>query len=234
MAFLLPNPYAAWRREVRTPGGSAGRRRRRWQRRTMSSTRISCSPTRVCIFLGGCSCGWVRWVGRRWRWRWRRMVWRRTCAGGVCCRATVCSTRRRSLWADSIYNESFPTSPLILNPFNEDVGRPEGAAADADVGVQQLGESARAGPRAAELVRQRAAPDLAGPGRADPDPLVYAIKVAGRHAFVHHLAGAADRLERSSRRCRSTRPARQYAGGNVADLAGEHDLRVQRHCSRAR
>ena len=32
-------------------------------------------------------------------------------------------------WADSLYDEVFPTSPLILNPFSDELTVPAGAAA---------------------------------------------------------------------------------------------------------
>ena len=70
--------------------------------------------------------------------------------------------------ADVIYLEAFPTSPLILSPFRDPLPDPEGAGAGSEEHLLVVGEPARAGHRAAELDRQRGAPEVVERASATP------------------------------------------------------------------
>ena len=99
-------------------------------------------------------------------------------------------------WADSIYNESFPTSPLILDPFNDELVRPK--AMRPTPMSEYSGWANPPGPGLGQqnsLGNQR---HQIWPGQIGyPDPLVYVIKVQ-----------VVDALRSPSRRCcRSTRSA---------------------------
>ena len=48
-------------------------------------------------------------------------------------------------WADSLYIEAFPTSPLILNPFNDELLVPKAMRPTSYDEYCQLGEPARPG-----------------------------------------------------------------------------------------
>ena len=96
--------------------------------------------------------------------------------------ATCCSTRR-----------SFPTSPLILNPFNDPLNVPEGPRARSRARVQPLGGPAGAGARSAELAAERAPPDLAEQGRV-PRPA----------HLQHRRSWSTPTRSRPRRCCRST------------------------------
>ncbi len=112
----------------------------------------------------------------------------------------------------------------------------EGARAGAAVRVQELGEAARTGSRAAELVGQPAAPAVAGPHAGDPDaellpgPDRLQDRPADPDARLHHLAGAADRRDRPAHGL--VRRGGKPRGRRQPVAAAEHDLRVQRHLPR--
>ncbi len=116
-----------------------------------------------------------------------------------------------------LYNEAFPTSPLILEPFNDELVVPQGARAGR-MGVRGLGRSRRDPGRAS---RTRSATSSTRSGRRRiglPGPDRLRDQRAGRRRTVHHVAGAADQPRSASRRCRSTPPARPTPRARVATL----------------
>ena len=97
--------------------------------------------------------------------------------------------------ADLVYIEAFPTSPLILAPFNDQLPIPKALAAGAPTSDTAAGRS-RPGPGVGQQnslgnERHQIWPSQIG----YPDPIVYKIDVLLAAALLHHLAGAADRHE---------------------------------------
>ena len=111
------------------------------------------------------------------------------------------------------------------------VADPAGAGTGAQERVYVVGEPTGSGARPAELAGQPAAPALAEPGRVSGPDRVQ-DRPAHHYACVHHLAGAADRLHgstdgvvRGDQRGQRGHPS----CGPAADVACQHDLRLQRH-----
>ena len=120
----------------------------------------------------------------------------------------------------SLYIEAFPTSPLILKPFNDPLTIPtaHGAGDPDDVGLDRRAcptrrsrtawrSSDHEATRASTATTLGCAPAVAGRGRHRPavrrglstTPLVYQIKLAGRRPHVHLVDGAADQQLRQER-----------------------------------
>ena len=102
-------------------------------------------------------------------------------------------------WADSLYDEEFPTSPLILNPFSVELPIPQALRPEPygdwtywnnvpGPGTAGRTRTATTGPA---VVRRLA-------GRRRDDSVGVPDRVEGGGALVHHLAGVADQFERSA------------------------------------
>ena len=98
--------------------------------------------------------------------------------------------------ATVLYLELFPTSPLILSPFNDPLPIPK-ALAPVPKSVYSLPGRSPPGPGRGQQNSLGNQQHQIWPSKiGSPDPLVYKIDVQGQHPRVHHLAGAADRRER--------------------------------------
>ena len=92
-------------------------------------------------------------------------------------------------WADKVYVEAFPTSPLIVTPFNDPLPIPKALAAGGpeDVGGPAAGRCPP-GTGAASRTRCRQHARSTRSGRAQigyPDPIVYKINVEiNTHSFT--------------------------------------------------
>ena len=129
--------------------------------------------------------------------------------------------------ADQLYIEAFPTSPLILAPFTDELFIP---TALRPVQPSDLSPGPRPGVGPTELAGERDAPDLAEPDRLpgsrsstrstmwsrptpSPPRRCMPIDQKGRPTFSFDASG-------------------QKVPAGRADVAAEHDLRLQRHLSR--
>ena len=130
------------------------------------------------------------------------------------------------------YKEKFPTSPLILNPFNDPLPIPKALAPVPVTEFSNWPLPPGPGDGQQNSLRnerhQKWSSDV-----GSPDPIVYKIDLHGPDPLVHHVPGAADQLARPAggllRRHRQAVRRRRHA-----EAAAQHDLRVQRRSSRAR
>ena len=137
-------------------------------------------------------------------------------------------------WADSLYKEVFPTSPLILNPFSDELPIPKAMLPEKYDDWSNWSNAPGPGEGQQNSIGNQKHQRWCNTDRVvgKDKPLVYKINVKVGDAFVHHVAGAADQLARPAdgvvrRRARRSRRAPRT-------LPPQHDLRVQRHSSRGR
>ena len=171
--------------------------------------------------------------GRRDARRRRRRADRPCVAPATRSRSTGCSRPRRSPSPTAqLYLEQFPTSPLILSPFTDELPIPK-ALAPTPVSEFSTwkGGAARTRRRPAELARQPAAPDVVRARSARPTR--WSTRSSCWCASTRSPPRRSCRSTRSaSRRPRSTPPASRSPPESQRDPAAEHHLRLQRDLPR--
>ena len=131
-------------------------------------------------------------------------------------------------WANVIYKEVYPTSPLIVTPVPGRAARAEGAGASADRRTTAAGGS-RPGPGYDQQNSMGNQGHQIWPSQVGyPDPIVYKIDVkVNTHSFTSSQVLPINSFGQPTVSFDST--GKTYAAGTMRSLAAEHDLRLQRH-----
>ncbi len=119
-------------------------------------------------------------------------------------------------WADSIYNESFPTSPLILDPFSDELVPPKALAPTPT--LEYSGWKSPPGPGVGQQNSLGNERHQIWPGQLGyQTPLVYAIKVqVSTHSFTKSKVLPINSLGKPT--VSYDAAGKQYAAGTIRDL----------------